>query len=124
MVHNVWEMDWMCKSWAAVCENIPKDKTMWIIKSLLALHAVEDEAQEDEGIVAVVNFNIFYHPLTQFSKIAGFWKLALVHEAGPWSNGHSTSVEPLFSHTDRDAFREPQPVKHNKALITVLIEKY
>lgn len=64
-----------------------------------ALHAVQDETQEDEGVVAVVNFHIFYNPLTHISKVARFGKLALVHKAGPRSNGHAALVEPLFGHT-------------------------
>lgn len=82
-----------------------------MIPYLLALHAVEDETQEDECIVAVVSFHIFYHPLTQLSKVARFWKLALVYEAGPRSNGHATPVDPLFSHTGWKAFGEPEPMK-------------
>lgn len=39
---------------------------------VLGLHAVEDKPQEDEGVVAVVNFHIFHHPLAQVSKVAGF----------------------------------------------------
>lgn len=82
----------MSKSQAAAGENIPPEKP--------ASHAVEDETQEDEGIVAVVSVHIFHHPLTHLSKIAGFGKLALVHKAGPWSNGRATPVDPLFGHTD------------------------
>lgn len=80
-------------------ENIPNDKTTSRISSLLALHAVEDETQEDEGIVAVVCFHIFHNPLTHLSKIAGFGKLALVHKACPRSDGQPAPVNPLFSHT-------------------------
>lgn len=40
--------------------------------SLTALHAVQDETQEDESIVAVVNLHIFYNPLTHLSEVAGF----------------------------------------------------
>ena len=80
-------------------------------KLVLASHAVEDEPQEDEGVVAVVRFHIFHHSLTQLAKVAGFRKLALVHEAGPRSNGHPAPVDPLFSRADREAFREPDPVK-------------
>lgn len=32
--------------------------------SLLALHAVEDETQEDEGVVAVESVHVLHHPLT------------------------------------------------------------
>jgi len=39
---------------------------------LIALHAVEDETQKDEGVVAVVSVHIFHHPLTQISKVARF----------------------------------------------------
>lgn len=66
---------------------------------LLALHAVEDETEEDEGIVAVVNFHIFHHPLTHLSEVTGFRKLALVHKASPRSNGHTALVDPFLSHT-------------------------
>lgn len=67
--------------------------------SSLRLHAVQYETQEDEGIVAVVHFHIFHHPLTQLPKVARFGELALVHKAGPWSNGHPTPLKPLFGHT-------------------------
>lgn len=69
------------------------------LTSLTALHAVQDEPQEDEGVVAVVNFHIFYNPLAHLSEVARFGKLALVHKAGPRSNGHTASVEPLFGYT-------------------------
>lgn len=78
---------------------------------VLGLHAVEDKPQEDEGVVAVVNFHIFHHPLAQVSKVAGFWKLALVYKTGPRSNGQSALVEPLFSHASWDAFGKPEPTK-------------
>lgn len=79
--------------------------------SLTDLHAVHDETQEDESIVAVVNFHIFYNPLTHLSKVAGFWKLPLIHKAGPRSNGHATLVKPFFGYTGRNSFREPKPVE-------------
>lgn len=76
-----------------------------------SLHAVEDEAEEDEGVVAVVRFHVFHHSLTHLSKVAGFWKLALVYERGPGSDGHTASVHPLLSRRDGQAFREPDPVR-------------
>ena len=76
---------------------------------LSPLHAVEDQTQEDEGIVAVVDLHIFHDPLTHLSKVAGFRKLALVHKAGPRSNGHAAPVDPFFGHVDGEAFGEPQP---------------
>lgn len=39
---------------------------------LLSLHAVEDETQEYEGVVAVKNLHIFHNSLTHLSKVAGF----------------------------------------------------
>lgn len=71
-----------------------------MISSLLDLHAVQDETQEDEGVVAVVSFHIFHNSLAHISKVAGLRKLALVNKTGPRSNGHPTPVDPLFSHTD------------------------
>ncbi len=79
--------------------------------SLMVLHAIENETQEDESVVAVVNFNISHNPLAHLSKVAGFWKLALVHKARPWSDGRPTPVEPLFSWTGWEAFGEPESVK-------------
>lgn len=37
-----------------------------------ASHAVKDETQEDEGVVAIVDFHIFHNPLTHLSKVAWF----------------------------------------------------
>lgn len=82
--------------------------------SLTDLHAVHDETQEDESIVAVVNFHIFYNPLTHLSEVAGFWKLPLIHKAGPRSNGHATLVKPFFGYTGRNSFREPEPVEEKR----------
>lgn len=83
---------------------------------MLALHAVEDETQKDEGIVAVVSFHIFHNPLAHLSKVAGFGKLALVHKACPRSDGQPAPVNPLFSHTGWEAFGEPEPIKSLKTL--------
>lgn len=95
---------------AFVC-TMAKTLQVW---PLTALHAVQDEPQEDEGIVAVVNFHIFYNPLAHLSEVAGFGKLALVHKAGPRSNGHTAPVEPFFGYTDWESFGEPEPVEKKK----------
>lgn len=78
------------------------------------LHAVDDETQEDERVVAVVRLHIFHHPLAQFPKVAGFRELALVHETCPRSNGQSAPVYPLFGRTEGEAFGEPEPVSDGK----------
>lgn len=88
--------------------------TCFCLTSLTALHAVEDETQEDEGIVAIVNFDIFYNPLAHLSKVAGFGKLALVHKAGPRTNGNAAPVEPFFGYTGWESFWEPEPVEVKK----------
>lgn len=62
-------------------------------------HAVEDETQEDEGIVAVVNFHILYDPLAHHSKVTWLGELALVHKAGPRTYGQPAPVNPLFGYT-------------------------
>lgn len=80
---------------------------------LFASHAVKDETQEDEGVVAIVDFHIFHNPLTHLSKVAWFWKLALVHKAGPRTNGEPTPVDPLFGHAGWESFGEPEPVKNS-----------
>lgn len=82
-----------------------------MILFLFDSHAVKDETQEDEGVVAIVDFHIFHNPLTHLSKVAWFWKLALVHKAGPWTNGEPTPVDPLFGHAGWESFGEPEPVK-------------
>lgn len=61
-------------------------------------HAVKDETQEDEGIVAVENFHILHDPLTHHSKVTWLGELALVHKAGPWTNGQPAPVNPLFGY--------------------------
>lgn len=81
---------------------------------MLFLHAVEDETEEDEGVVAVVSVHVPHHPLTQLPKVAGFGELALIHEASPWPNGHSTPLNPLFNHSNREAFGEPESVKQGR----------
>lgn len=59
-------------------------------------HAIEDETQEDEGVVAVVNFHILDNPLTHHSKVTWLGELALVHKAGPGTNGQPALVNPLL----------------------------
>lgn len=61
-------------------------------------HAVEDETQEDEGVVAVVNFHILDNPLTHHSKVTWLGELALVHKAGPWTNRQPAPVNPLLGY--------------------------
>lgn len=82
--------------------------------SFRALHAVQDETQEDESVVAVVNLHIFYNPLTHLSEVAGFWKLALVHKGCPRSDGQATPVEPFLGHTGRESFGEPEPAEEKR----------
>ena len=74
-----------------------------------SLHAVEDQAEEDKGVVAVVGVHVLHHPLTQLAKVAGLGELALVHEAGPRANGHPPLLQPLLDHAGRDALRQPDP---------------
>lgn len=104
-IYCIFDACYVCEKSGQQTEKISTDIC------LLALHAVEDETQEDEGIVAVVDFHIFYHSLTKLPKVAGFWKFALVYEACPWANGQPALVNPFFGHTGWEAFGEPKPVK-------------
>lgn len=82
-----------------------------LIQLIEALHAVEDETQKDEGVVAVVNLHILHHPLAELSEVSRFRELPLVNKTGPRSNGHPAAVKPFFSHADWEAFGKPQPGK-------------
>lgn len=78
---------------------------------LFPSHAVEDETQEDECVVAVVDFHILDNPLTHHSKVTWLGELALVHKAGPGTNRHPTPVDPLLSYVGGKSFREPESGK-------------
>lgn len=70
------------------------------------LHAVEDEPQEDEGVVAVVCVQVPHNTLAQFTKVLRFGKLALIHKAGPGPDRFPSTVKPLLCHIPRKAFRK------------------
>ena len=72
-------------------------------------NAVEDEAEEDEGVVAVVGVKVAHHPLAQFTKVAGLGELPVIHEASPETDGRTATSKPLLGHTGPEAFGQPQP---------------
>lgn len=74
-----------------------------------SLHAVEDEAQEDEGVVAVIGVQVPHHTLAQLSKIPRFGELALIYKASPWTDGLPPAVHPILNHSTRHTFGQPKP---------------
>lgn len=77
------------------------------------LHAVEDEPQEDEGVVAVIGVHVPHHTLAQLSKIPRFGELALIYKAGPWADGLPPAVHPILNHSTRQTFGQPNPEVRN-----------
>lgn len=80
-----------------------------MISGSSSLHAVEDESQEDEGVVAVIGVQVSHHTLAQLSKISRFGELALIYKAGPWTDGLPPAVHPILNHTTRKTFGQPKP---------------
>lgn len=71
------------------------------------LHAVEDEAQEDENVVAMVGVKVSHHSLAQLPEVAWLGELPLVNEGHPGSHGKAAALEPLLGDAAGDAFGEP-----------------
>jgi hypothetical protein len=61
-------------------------------------HAVQDEAQEHEHIVALVVFHIAYQPLAQLAQVAGSREAVLVHEGAPGPDGRAAPLQPLSAY--------------------------
>lgn len=84
-----------------------------------SLHAVEDESQEDEGVVAVIGVQVPHHTLAQLPKIPRFGELALVYKAGPRTDGLPPAVHPILNHTTRQTFGQPEPDNPDRQEISI-----
>lgn len=79
------------------------------------LHAVEDEPQEDEGVVAVVCVQVPDPTLAQLSEVFRLGELALVHKAGPGADGLSPTIQPVLHHTARHTLRKQPETQARKS---------
>lgn len=72
-------------------------------------HAVQDEAQEHEHIVALVVLHVAYEALAQLAQVAGPREAPLVHEGAPGPDGRAAPLQPLTARARWDQFRQQGP---------------
>lgn len=72
-------------------------------------HAVHDEAQEHEHVVALVVLHVAYEALAQLAQVAGSREAPLVHEGAPGPDGRAAPLQPLTADAGRDQFRQQGP---------------
>lgn len=72
-------------------------------------HAVEDEAQEHEDVVALVKLHIADQALAQLAQVAGPGEALLVHEGAPGPDGGPALLQPFPAHVRGDQFGQQTP---------------